>query len=139
MLLINDRIDIALATNADGVHLGGESLPVQKVRKIIGPNRIIGLSTHHETEVVKAAEDGADFVTYGPVYYTESKAQYGPPAGLDALTSICAKATIPVYALGGIKPEHAAELKMTGIFGIAAISALLETDNAEQTCQLFKL
>ncbi len=124
-LLINDRIDLAQAVAADGVHLAGTSLPTTVARGLLGPQPLIGVSTHHHDEVLAAARDGADFVTFGPVYATPSKAAYGPPVGLDALRAACAVAPLPVFALGGVKAEHIPTLRAAGALGIALISAIL--------------
>ena len=131
-LLINDRIDIAQAVAADGVHLAGSSLPTAMARHLLGPSALIGVSTHHLDEVLAAARDGADFVTFGPVYPTPSKAAYGAPVGLDALRRVCAAAPLPVFALGGIKTPHLPELMAAGAAGIALISAILSADDPTQ-------
>lgn len=123
-LLINDRIDLALAVGADGVHLGGHSLPPEEARRLLGPDRLIGVSTHHPEEVVAAGRQGADFVTFGPVYPTPSKAPFGPPAGLDRLREACA-APLPVFALGGIRAGRVAEVLAAGAAGVALISTVL--------------
>jgi thiamine-phosphate pyrophosphorylase len=124
-LLINDRLDIALAVDADGVHLGGHSLPVAIVRKILGPDKLIGVSTHHPEEVLAAQRDGADFVTFGPVFFTPSKAAYGEPVGLERLRKACTSSTLPVFALGGVTRERIAELRAAGSHRAALISAIL--------------
>lgn len=127
-LLINDRVDVAQAVAADGVHLGGHSLPTAAVRKLLGPDKLIGVSTHSPEEIQLAAEQGADFVTFGPVFFTPSKAAYGNPVGLEKLTQCCATSSIPVYALGGISANNAAAVINSGANGIALISALLAAD-----------
>ncbi|MBE0599222.1 MAG: thiamine phosphate synthase [Desulfuromonadales bacterium] len=124
-LLINDRIDVALATEADGVHLGGGSLPVAAARRLLGPARLIGVSAHRLEEVDQAARDGADFVTFGPVWFTPSKAAYGAPVGLDALRQACTASPLPVFALGGVNVGRIPELLAAGAAGAACISALL--------------
>ena len=124
-LLINDRIDIALAVDADGVHLGGHSVPVATARKLLGPDKLIGVSTHSPGEIQTAAQQGADFVTYGPVYHTPSKAAYGAPVGLNNLARACCISNLPVYGLGGIKADNAAAVFQSGASGIALISTLI--------------
>ncbi len=124
-LLINERIDVALAVEADGVHLGGGSLPVAAVRHLLGPDRLIGVSTHAPPEVPAARTAGADFVTFGPVYFTPAKAAYGNPVGLEALRRACAAAPLPVFALGGVKAENLPATLAAGAAGIACISAIL--------------
>ncbi|MCM2265870.1 MAG: thiamine phosphate synthase [Desulfuromonadales bacterium] len=124
-LLINDRIDVALAVGADGVHLAGHSLPVATARSLLGPDKLIGVSTHHPGEIAAAASGGADFVTFGPVFDTPSKTVYGPPLGLDALRMACAASHLPVFALGGIKNSRLPELGGSNIHGVAVISAII--------------
>jgi thiamine-phosphate pyrophosphorylase len=124
-LLINDRIDVALAVDADGVHLGKAGLPVLEARRILGGERLIGYSAHSEVEALQAQHDGADFITFGPVYHTPSKAQYGQPLGLDALAGAARVVSIPVFALGGVKHASVAEVMSAGAHGIAMISAIM--------------
>jgi thiamine-phosphate pyrophosphorylase len=123
-LLINDRLDVAQAVEADGVHLGGHSLPVAAARKILGPEKLIGVSTHRPEEVSAVQRDGADFVTFGPVYFTPSKAAFGEPVGLDQLREVCAAAPLPVFALGGVTLRHLAELRTAECHRVALISAI---------------
>ena len=134
-LLINDRVDVALAVNADGVHLGAHSLPVAVVRRLIGDQRLIGLSTHHPDEVHRAAVAGADFVTFGPVYATPSKLAYGPPVGLEALAGVCADASLPVFALGGVTVERLAELGAVGCHRVALIGGILQAGDPEKAAR----
>jgi len=134
-LLINDRIDLALAVKADGVHLGHHSLPINIARQLLGTQALIGASTHSIDEVNQANQQGADFITYGPVFYTPSKAPYGKPVGIESLKQICTTSKIPVYALGGIKPQNSKAVIEAGANGIAMISALLATDYPQQNYQ----
>lgn len=136
-LLINDRIDLALAIGADGVHLGGHSLPTAEARKLLGPNKLIGVSTHHPDEIAPHAAAGADFVTFGPVFPTPSKAAFGEPVGLENLQNACQQSPIPVYALGGIKTDNCRQASAAGASGIAMISALLCSFTPVQTFHLF--
>lgn len=136
-LLINDRIDVALAVEADGVHLGGGSLPVAETRALLGPQRLIGVSTHHPAEIVTAAESGADFVTFGPVYFTASKAAYGAPLGLAALRGACANAPLPVFALGGVTADRLPELLASGCRRAACIGAILAASSPETAARTF--
>ncbi|MDF1553904.1 MAG: thiamine phosphate synthase [Deferrisomatales bacterium] len=124
-LLINDRADVALAVEADGVHLGGHSLPAAVVRERLGAELLVGVSTHSVAEVATAAAGGADFVTFGPVYATPSKAAYGLPLGVTTLGDACRAASLPVYALGGVTPERRAEVLAAGAAGCAVIAAVL--------------
>jgi thiamine-phosphate pyrophosphorylase len=122
---INDRIDVALAVDASGVQLGKTSIPVETARAILGSKKAIGVSTHSLEEAQRAEQSGADFVLFGPVYFTPSKASYGPPQGLTALQKIVAKISLPVYAIGGIKAGNLRKARQTGIRGVALISAIL--------------
>ena len=124
-LLINDRIDVALAADADGVHLGKAGLPVREARRILGSERLIGYSAHSADEALRAQLAGADFVTLGPVYHTPSKALYGEPLGLSALSEAARVVTIPAFALGGVKHASVAEVLSAGARGVALISAIM--------------
>jgi len=120
-LLINDRVDVALAVEADGVHLGQTSFPVVVARRLLGPGKLIGVSTHNPEEITAAA--GADFLVFGPVYATPSKAKYGDPQGLARLRQ-AAQSPIPLFAIGGITVERVTEVLTNGAHGVAVISAL---------------
>jgi thiamine-phosphate pyrophosphorylase len=128
-LFINDRIDVALAVDADGVQLGSSSMPIDAARKLMGDKRLIGASTHSMKEALAAEEAGADFVLFGPVYFTPSKAAYGNPQGLERLQEVVEKISLPVYAIGGIKPENVAAIKKTGARGVALISAVMSAED----------
>lgn len=128
-LIINDRPDIALAVAADGVHLGINSLPVAAVRRMAGADMLIGYSAHESSEARLAESAGADFITFGPVYSTPSKAACGEPCGAGKMAEISADLNIPVFALGGIRQEHVPELLHAGVAGIAVISAIIAADD----------
>ncbi|MDY0262601.1 MAG: thiamine phosphate synthase [Syntrophotalea acetylenica] len=130
-LLVNDRIDVALATGADGVHLGEHSLPTAEARRLLGQNAIIGRSVHHPEAIHPAAQEGADFVTFSPIYFTPSKAPFGAPQGLEALRCACACSPLPVLALGGIQQGRIREVRAAGAAGVALISAILAAANPE--------
>jgi len=125
LLLVNGRADIALAGEADGVHLPSSGLPVAALRRRWGRELWIGRSTHSVDEVIAARDDGADYVTFGPVYPTPGKAAYGPPPGLAGLRQAAATG-LPVLALGGVGPEHLAEIAAAGAHGAAGIRAFHE-------------
>jgi len=131
-LLINDRIDLCLAVQADGVHLRANSFPARIARKILGETKLIGVSTHSLQEAQQAQEEGADFITLGPIYETPSKTGYGPPLGLDTLKAVRRQIKIPILALGGIKKERVREVLEAGADGIALISAILMADDPRQ-------
>ena len=128
-LIVNDRPDVALAADADGVHVGVSSVTVIAARQILGQGKIIGYSAHVLGEALCAQEDGADFVTFSPVYNTPSKAAYGEPCGLKKLAATVAALKIPVIALGGISSVNIIETLSTGVRGIAVVSAILTADD----------
>ncbi len=136
-LLINDRVDIALAVGADGVHLGQKSLPAHAVRKITGDNFLIGVSTHGIDEALQAEEDGADFITLGPIYNTPSKLRYGDPIGVDILRQVKSKVSVPVLAIGGIKTDTVNEVLSAGADGVAVISGILAAEDIGGTTGKF--
>ena len=122
-VLVNDRLDVALAMGADGVHLRTNSLPVAEIRRLVPRlDFLVGVSTHSLTEAQAAAASGADFIVCGPVFPTPSKASYGAPLGLDRCEEICRAVNVPVLALGGLTMNNFAEPLSRGAAGIAAIS-----------------
>lgn len=134
-LLLNDRIDIALAVAADGVQLTEQSLPVAVARRLLGPERLLGVSCHSLERALQAEAEGADFLCFSPIYATPSKAAYGPPQGLDALHALCAAVKLPVFALGGITTERAPAVRATGARGIALIRAILAAADPAQAAR----
>lgn len=130
-LIINDRVDVAFAVRADGVHLGGHSMPVRDVRKLAGERLMVGVSCHSVSSALAAEEDGADFVTFSPIYETASKIAYGRPLGPELLAGAVEQLRIPVFALGGIKLERISEVMGHGARGIALISAILAAEDPE--------
>jgi thiamine-phosphate pyrophosphorylase len=136
-LFINDRVDVALSADADGVHLGRKSIPAHAVRKISGSKLMIGVSTHSIDEATEAEKDGADFITLGPVYETPSKLKYGKPVGIDMIRKVKSQVSIPVLAIGGIKLDKVKEVKEAGADGIALISAILTSENIKETTEEF--
>jgi len=130
-LLINGRPDVALAAGADGVHLPAAGLPAEAVRRCWGGRLAIGVSTHAPEEVEAARRAGADYVVFGPVYPTPSKARHGAPAGLDGLRRAAAVG-IPVLALGGVTAERLPELAAAGAAGAAGIRCFLEAASAQR-------
>jgi thiamine-phosphate pyrophosphorylase len=132
LLLINDRIDVALAVDAAGVQLSKTSLPISAARALLGAQKLIGASTQSLDEARQAQSSGADFVLFGPVYFTPSKASFGAPQGLDALKKIVANLRVPVYAIGGIKPENIIAVHRLGVRGVALISAIIGADRPKE-------
>jgi thiamine-phosphate pyrophosphorylase len=127
-ILIHDRLDVALAANLDGVHLGRTSIPVNELRKALGhKDFLVGVSTHSVEEILEAGSQGADYVTFGPVFYTSSKAAYGPPIGVKQLRRATQSTSLPILALGGIDAGHITECLEAGAHGIAAIRLFQDT------------
>lgn len=124
-LLVNDRVDVALGVDAEGVHLGQASLPIAAARAVLGPDRLVGVSTHSLEEARKAENEGADFILFGPVYFTPAKSVYGPPLSVQPLRQVVDKISLPVYAIGGVKKENLAAVKSAGARGVAVISAVI--------------
>jgi thiamine-phosphate pyrophosphorylase len=125
-LLVNDRIDVALAAGAAGVHLPSAGIPPGEARRWMGPRALIGVSCHGPADVARAREGGADFATFGPVYDTPSKRSYGPPVGLTALQQV-ATLGLPLVGLGGISEENSLAVWQAGAAGVAAIRAWLSS------------
>ena len=137
LVLINDRVDLALALGADGVHLRADSLPVAVARRLLGSDRLIGVSAHSTDEVVRAESDGADFAVLGPIYETPSKHQYGKPIGLRPLEEASRRCRIPVFAIGGITVSRVAEVRRPPAYGVAAVSAILSAASIESAIRRF--
>lgn len=125
--VINDHVDIAAAVDADGVHLGQKDLPLAEARKVLGKDKIIGVSTHSEAEALKAEADGADYIGFGPLFHTATK-DAGKPRGTDMLGNIRDKVKIPVVAIGGISQEHLEAVMSSGARAVAVASAILNGD-----------
>jgi len=131
-LFINDRVDVARAVNADGVHLGHQSMPVKAVRKTVGKDMLIGVSTH-SIEEAKAADSGwADFITIGPIFDTPSKARFGSPVGLYIINQLKNELNIPFYAIGGIKSGDIEQVMSAGASGVAVISAIMAAEDIKK-------
>jgi thiamine-phosphate pyrophosphorylase len=128
-LFINDHVDVAVAVGADGVHLGHQSMPAGAVRKVVGPTMLIGVSTHSVDEAKAAESAGADFVTFGPIFETPSKAAYGAPVGLEALREARRAVDIPIFGLGGIKGKNIGHVLWAGAYGVGMISAIFGADD----------
>jgi thiamine-phosphate pyrophosphorylase len=130
-LLINARADIARDVHADGVHLQESGISVGAARKIIGPERLIGMSCHSLDSAKAAQKSGADFITFGPVFFTPSKAAYGDPIGLERLAETASALNIPVFGLGGINGSNILQVMATGANGIALISAIMTAEQPQ--------
>ncbi|MDD6794513.1 MAG: thiamine phosphate synthase [Clostridiaceae bacterium] len=136
-LIINDRIDIAQAIDADGVHVGQSDMPCDKARKILGKDKIIGVSVHTLDEAIKAENDGADYLGCGAVFSTSTKKD-AIDVTYDCLKKIKENTKIPVVAIGGISDENINKLKGTNIDGVAIISAILAKDDIREATRKLK-
>jgi thiamine-phosphate pyrophosphorylase len=130
-ILINDRLDVAWAVEAAGVHLTEESVPVAEARKFLRtrglPSFLVGASTHSLPSARAAADSGADYLVFGPVFATPSKVRYGTPQGIERLAELCHSVSVPVLAIGGVTPENAAACAAAGAAGVAAIRMFQHT------------
>lgn len=124
-LLVNGRLDVALAAGADGAHLPADGVPLAPLRRRFGPGVLLGRSTHRPEEVLAARREGADYAVFGPVYPTPGKERYGPPPGLSGL-GVAAGQGIPVYAVGGVTLGRLAEVAAAGAAGAAGIRLFQE-------------
>ena len=129
LFIINDRLDIALAVGADGVHLGQDDIPAPEARKLLGPDKIIGVSTGTAEEALQAEREGADYVGFGHIFPTGSKDKPLPPVGTQALQITSSLLSIPLIAIGGIQLENARNVISNGASGIAVISAISRAAN----------
>jgi len=131
-LIINDRVDIATAVDADGVHLGWQSLEIDTVRRMIGQDKIIGFSAHSLEEAERAENSGADYISISPIFNTANKDYFIRPLGVGEIGKIKEHINIPVIALGGINENNIDKVLKNGADGIAVISAILLSDSPEQ-------
>jgi thiamine-phosphate pyrophosphorylase len=134
-LLINDRIDVALAFEGVGVHLRSNSLPVTVARQMVGTQRLLGISAHSVEEAVQAASQGADYIVLGPIYETPSKQAFGPPLGIHALEKACRLVSLPIMGIGGVTSARAREMRRAGAFGAAVITAILGAADVESAAR----
>ena len=129
--IVNDRADVALAVDADGVHVGQNDLPARAARRIVGAERVVGVSASSVAEAIQAERDGADYIGAGTVFATGSKPDAGAPIGLDGLAQIVRAVSIPVVAIGGVNSANAADCIAAGAVGVAVISAVVSAENVE--------
>ena len=136
-LIVNQRLDVALAAGADGVHLGWRSLNPAAVRKLAGEKFLIGLSCHDAPQIHSAEQTRASYALLGPIFHTPSKEGLVSPIGIGPLKELVSAAKIPILAIGGITPENAAQVMETGVAGIAAISALTDPEDPAAAARAF--
>lgn len=136
-LIINDRTDIMLAADADGLHVGQSDLPAAVARRLIGPDKILGVSAHNVEEAVRAEKDGADYLGVGAVFPTATKKD-AESVSYETLKEICETVSVPVVAIGGIGEQNIGKLAGSGIRGIAVVSAIMNAENPEKQSYILK-
>lgn len=137
VFLINDRVDVAQAVDADGVHLGQDDMEVSVARRILGPNKIIGITAHNKEEAINAEKNGANNLGVGALFSTSTKSD-ATAMSLETLREIRKSVSIPLYGIGGITTENLTAEILKNIDGIAVVSAILNCDNIKVTCDQFK-
>ena len=137
LLIVNDRVDVALAVGAEGVQRTATSLTVEDIRALADKRLRIGASIHSLPDALQAELEGADWLVFGPVYDTPSKRMYGPPQGLDKLARVAAAVRIPVVAIGGLTPERVREVRRAGARGVAVVSSILAADSPADATRRF--
>jgi len=138
LFLINDRVDIALAVNADGVHLGQSDMPCGAARKLLGEEKIIGITVHNLAEAVQAESIGADYLGVSPIFQTATKPDAGKPAGISLIEEIRAIVDIPLIAIGGIDHSNAIDVIRAGADGLCAISSVVAKEDVKAEIKKFQ-
>lgn len=137
LFIVNDRCDLALAVDADGVHLGQGDLPLDLARKVMGPDKLIGISTHNPEQVRAASAGKPDYLGFGPIFTPGSKLDHDPVVGLEGLRAIRRLTSLPVFAIGGIQIGQVGEVMEAGADGIAVISAVLKAADIREAVRAF--
>jgi len=137
LFIVNDRCDLALAVDADGVHLGQGDLSLDLARKVMGPEKLIGISTHNPDQVREATAGQPDYLGFGPIFTPGSKQDHDPVVGLEGLRAMRALTSLPVFAIGGIHIDQVREVLRAGANGVAVISAILKAQDISQAVNAF--
>lgn len=137
LFIVNDRCDLALAIDADGVHLGQDDMPLDLARKVMGPDKLIGISTHNPDQVREATAGKPDYLGFGPIFTPGSKQDHDPIVGLEGLRAIRRLTSLPIFAIGGIQIEQAGEVIQAGANGVAVISAVLKAPDINYAVNAF--
>lgn len=137
LFIVNDRCDLALAVDADGVHLGQGDLSLDLARKVMGPEKLIGISTHNPDQVREATAGQPDYLGFGPIFTPGSKQDHDPVVGLEGLRAMRALTSLPVFAIGGIHIDQVREVLRAGANGVAVISAILKAQDISQAVKSF--
>ncbi|HEY8579662.1 MAG TPA: thiamine phosphate synthase [Beijerinckiaceae bacterium] len=136
-LVVNDRVDIALAVDADGVHVGQTDMPVEQVRALIGPGKLIGLSITNAEQMRREDSSRADYVGVGPLYLQQTKADASTPLGVDGFRALRALTTRPVMAIGGLKADNSAPVLAAGADGLAVVSGIVSAEDPRAAAARF--
>jgi thiamine-phosphate pyrophosphorylase len=137
--IVNDRLDIALAVDADGLHVGQSDLPASVARRLLGPGKILGVSAETVEEAVRAEKDGADYLGVGPVFEARgTKPDAGEPVGVDRIARIRRHCRLPIVAIGGINADNARQVREAGADGAAVISAIVSADDISMAARRLK-
>jgi thiamine-phosphate pyrophosphorylase len=131
LFIVNDRIDIALASNADGIHLGQDDLDLKTARKLLGHSKLIGVSANNEIDISNALKEGCDYIGIGPVFETETK-KNKKPIGIERIKTLTKDLNIPWFAIGGIKTNNISYLKSNGFKKVALISQLMNSEDPKE-------
>jgi len=137
LYIVNDRIDVAAATDADGVHLGQGDLPLAVARDLLGPDKLVGISTHNVAEAVAAEAAGADYIGLGPMFPTQTKLDTEPVVGPTGVREVRRHVQLPIVAIGGIKHEHVPAIIRGGATTVAVISAVIGADDPAAAARAF--
>jgi thiamine-phosphate pyrophosphorylase len=137
LFIINDRCDLALAVDADGVHLGQGDLPLDLARNVLGPDKLIGISTHNPDQVREATAGKPDYLGFGPIFKPSSKQDHDPVVGLEGLRAMRSLTSLPVFAIGGIQIDQAGEVMRSGAHGVAIITAILKAPDISHAVKAF--
>ena len=136
--IVNDHVDVCRAVDADGVHLGQDDFPVREARRLLGPQTIIGVSTHSVEQALQAVNDGADYINVGPIFATQTKEHTGPPVGLDLFRQVRQQVKIPITVMGGINLDNLDQVLATGADRIAVVSAVVGAEDIAATVREFR-
>lgn len=137
-LIINDRVDIALAVGADGVHLGQSDMPISHARRLLGPDCLIGISAESMEDALAAEQQGADYIGISPVFSTPTKTDTAPALGLDGIRQIRKLVRIPLVGIGGINLTNACQVLAAGADGVAVVSAIMAAESPRQAAELMR-
>jgi thiamine-phosphate pyrophosphorylase len=137
-LIINDRLDVALAVKADGVHLGQSDMPLEMARAIVADTMLIGISAESLIDAVEAEKGGADYLGVSPIYATPTKTDTAPALGLEGLHQIRKAVNLPLIGIGGLNPDNAGDVIRSGADGVAVVSAIVSADDPERAARRLK-